>query len=239
MPASEKPTQKETCLHGFSAKNRSLKTASLRLRLAHDDSIADLKGHQVFTNLQRTVIGFARSRHEVINGCRWYRSAAEKDQPLRTLLSGRARATPRQYSYRALVRNRPMPQHPKLRSELKAKPCIESRRRVIRKHVQEWRLTACESSARQMQSQCGPQALATCVRRHADAAEFDIARDTEPLASHREQSAGRGPYTSVVAELRCSVAERAWFGYLRERQHVGGVSQIERHEATFCRMDAK
>jgi hypothetical protein len=112
--------QKETCLHGFSAKNRSLKTASLRLRLSHDDSIADFKGHQVFTNLQRTVIGFARSRHEVINGCRWHRSAAKKDQPLRTPLSGRVRDTPRQYSYCALVRNRPMPQHPKLRSELKA-----------------------------------------------------------------------------------------------------------------------
>ena len=60
--------QQETCTRGFSAKNGSLKTAPLWLTLAHDDSIADFEGHQVHTNLQRTVIGFARSRHNIING---------------------------------------------------------------------------------------------------------------------------------------------------------------------------
>ena len=63
----------------FFRKNRSLKTAPLRLTLAHDDSIADFEGHQVFTNLQRTVIGFARSRHDIINGCPRNLVAGKKD----------------------------------------------------------------------------------------------------------------------------------------------------------------
>ena len=51
----------------------------LGLTLAHDDGIADFERHQVLANLQRTVIGFARSRHDVINGCPRNLVAGKKD----------------------------------------------------------------------------------------------------------------------------------------------------------------
>jgi hypothetical protein len=47
---------------------------------AHGDCIADFEGHQVLTNLQRATIGFARSRHDIVNACPRNRVAGEKDQ---------------------------------------------------------------------------------------------------------------------------------------------------------------
>ena len=53
----------------FSAHASGKAVTPLRIALAHDDSIANFEGHQVLTNLQRAAIRFARSRHDIINGC--------------------------------------------------------------------------------------------------------------------------------------------------------------------------
>ena len=56
------------------------KNCALRFALAHANCIADFKGHQVLTNLQRPAISFARACHDIINGYARNLVAGEKDE---------------------------------------------------------------------------------------------------------------------------------------------------------------
>jgi hypothetical protein len=64
-----KSVKKRLALAVFPLRTAAYQNCALRLTLAHDDCIADFERHQVLTNLQRAIIGFARSRHDIINGC--------------------------------------------------------------------------------------------------------------------------------------------------------------------------
>jgi hypothetical protein len=52
----------------------------LRIALAHGDGIVDIEGHQVRANQKRAAIGFARSRHDIINGCRRNPVGGDKEE---------------------------------------------------------------------------------------------------------------------------------------------------------------
>src|SRR5690348_8605190 len=105
--------------------------------------------------------------------------------------------------------------------------------------MQEGSLAARESHSRQLQGQCSSKALASRVRRHADAAQLDIARKMKPFAGHRNQSTSCITHAGVTAKLRRSFAVRTRLCRLGERQHVGMIGNAQRHEAAFSRVTAE